>query len=286
MRAMTKKKPKKSNNTIARNKRASFDYQLLDSFEAGVALSGWEVKSLRMGKADIGDTYVLVKDGEHVETGQILAVMDNRIARAAVHAARAAADRTAEIEHSKHALALARSLFARQSVLQDAQAGAEFELDQARAQRDQAEATLAAALETQLQAKRNLELEELRLESHSIRAPFDGLIVRINATVGTTLTPSDKLLTIVCLDSLEAEMYLPLQLFGELQAGKSYRLWAFAPVNRSVQARLTHVSPMIDPASKTFRCVFTIDNRDHHLPAGFGVRFDLSHPESFCEDPP
>ena len=64
MRAMTKKKPKKSNNTIARNKRASFDYQLLDSFEAGVALSGWEVKSLRMGKADIGDTYVLVKDGE------------------------------------------------------------------------------------------------------------------------------------------------------------------------------------------------------------------------------
>lgn len=64
MRAMTKKKPKNSDNIIARNRRATFDYQLLESFEAGVALSGWEVKSLRMGKADLGDSYVLIKDGE------------------------------------------------------------------------------------------------------------------------------------------------------------------------------------------------------------------------------
>ena len=64
MRAMSKKKPQKSSNVIARNKRASFDYQLLDTFEAGIVLSGWEVKSLRMGKADLGDSYVLIKDGE------------------------------------------------------------------------------------------------------------------------------------------------------------------------------------------------------------------------------
>jgi len=64
MRAMAKKKAQKSDNTIARNKRARFDYQLLESFEAGVALTGWEVKSLRMGKADLADSYVLMKDGE------------------------------------------------------------------------------------------------------------------------------------------------------------------------------------------------------------------------------
>ena len=64
MRAMSKKKPKNNSNVIARNKRASFDYQLLETFEAGVALTGWEVKSLRMGKADLGDSYVLIKDGE------------------------------------------------------------------------------------------------------------------------------------------------------------------------------------------------------------------------------
>lgn len=64
MRAMAKKKTQKPSNVIAQNRRARFDYQLLDTFEAGVALNGWEVKSLRMGKADLADSYVLMKDGE------------------------------------------------------------------------------------------------------------------------------------------------------------------------------------------------------------------------------
>jgi SsrA-binding protein len=61
---MTKKKPKLPSSTIARNKRARFDYALGDRFEAGIALTGWEVKSLRAGKALLTDTYVLLKDGE------------------------------------------------------------------------------------------------------------------------------------------------------------------------------------------------------------------------------
>ena len=64
MRRMVSKKSSKPSNVIARNKRASFDYQLLETFEAGIALTGWEVKSLRMGKADLADSYVLIKDGE------------------------------------------------------------------------------------------------------------------------------------------------------------------------------------------------------------------------------
>ena len=76
MRAMTKKKPKNSSNTIARNKRASFDYHLLETFEAGVVLNGWEVKSLRMGKADLGDSYVLIKDGEAWLLGSMIVPLD------------------------------------------------------------------------------------------------------------------------------------------------------------------------------------------------------------------
>ena len=61
---MTKKKAKVADNTIALNKRARFDYHIEDTFEAGVALTGWEVKSLREGKVQITDSYVLMKDGE------------------------------------------------------------------------------------------------------------------------------------------------------------------------------------------------------------------------------
>ena len=49
---------------IARNKRARHDYHILDSWEAGLVLTGTEVKSLRDGKATMADAYALVKDGE------------------------------------------------------------------------------------------------------------------------------------------------------------------------------------------------------------------------------
>lgn len=61
---MSKKKPKQSGNTIALNKRARHDYALSDKFEAGLVLQGWEVKSIREGKAQITDTYVFIRDGE------------------------------------------------------------------------------------------------------------------------------------------------------------------------------------------------------------------------------
>ncbi len=50
--------------SIARNRRARHDYHVLDSWEAGIVLSGTEVKSLREGKANLTDAYGVVKDGE------------------------------------------------------------------------------------------------------------------------------------------------------------------------------------------------------------------------------
>ncbi|WP_372749841.1 SsrA-binding protein SmpB [Litorivivens sp.] len=61
---MAAKKPKQNSSTIALNKRARHDFHLTDKFEAGVALQGWEVKSARAGKAQITESYVLLKDGE------------------------------------------------------------------------------------------------------------------------------------------------------------------------------------------------------------------------------
>ena len=60
-------KPKKSdtgNSRIADNKRARYDYFIEDTYEAGLQLEGWEVKSLREGRAQITEGYVHVRDGE------------------------------------------------------------------------------------------------------------------------------------------------------------------------------------------------------------------------------
>jgi SsrA-binding protein len=55
---------KQPSSTIALNKRARFEYQLEERFEAGISLMGWEVKSLRAGRVQFGESYVLLKDGE------------------------------------------------------------------------------------------------------------------------------------------------------------------------------------------------------------------------------
>lgn len=61
---MAKKKSSQNSNTIATNKRARFDFQIEEKFEAGLVLTGWEVKSLRAGKGQLTESYVLLKDGE------------------------------------------------------------------------------------------------------------------------------------------------------------------------------------------------------------------------------
>jgi SsrA-binding protein len=53
-----------SNRVVAQNRRARHDYDILDTFEAGLVLAGSEVKSLREGKTQLRDTYARVQDGE------------------------------------------------------------------------------------------------------------------------------------------------------------------------------------------------------------------------------
>jgi SsrA-binding protein len=59
-----KKTQKTAGNTIAVNRRARHDYFIEDRFEAGLALEGWEVKSLRAGNAQLTEAYVNLRKGE------------------------------------------------------------------------------------------------------------------------------------------------------------------------------------------------------------------------------
>ena len=61
---MAKTKSKTPSNTIALNKKARFDFQLEEDFETGIALEGWEVKSMRAGRCNLKESYVIIKDKE------------------------------------------------------------------------------------------------------------------------------------------------------------------------------------------------------------------------------
>ena len=64
MATKNKKTKKSSGSSIAVNKKARHDYSIEKTFEAGMVLEGWEVKSIRDGRVQMTDTYVMVKNNE------------------------------------------------------------------------------------------------------------------------------------------------------------------------------------------------------------------------------
>lgn len=76
------------------NKKAKFDYEILDTYEAGIVLTGTEIKSIRAGKAQLRDSYGIIKNGEvfllnmhisHYEQGNIFNHEETRTRKLLLH---------------------------------------------------------------------------------------------------------------------------------------------------------------------------------------------------------
>ena len=62
--ALTPKMGKREEKTIAKNRRAFHDYEILETFEAGIELTGTEVRSLRDNNAQLTDAFALIRGGQ------------------------------------------------------------------------------------------------------------------------------------------------------------------------------------------------------------------------------
>ena len=85
-------KSDKQSNTIARNRRARFNFSLEKTFQAGLVLEGWELKSIRAGKVQLVDTYVIIRE----EEAYLLGVRINPLPSASTHTV-AQPDRTRKL---------------------------------------------------------------------------------------------------------------------------------------------------------------------------------------------
>lgn len=61
---MSSKAPDRANRTLAENRKARHDYFIEETYEAGIALTGTEIKSVRAGRVNLRDSYAQVKNGE------------------------------------------------------------------------------------------------------------------------------------------------------------------------------------------------------------------------------
>ncbi|WP_432799673.1 efflux RND transporter periplasmic adaptor subunit [Poriferisphaera sp. WC338] len=212
-----------------------------------------------------------VKEGDRVTQGEKLANMDDRIQIYTVSLAQQQAESDAAINRAQAALDEAQLVHDQTLQMVDRHAASQFEAQRAAVLLSQAKADLQLARENKAQMQTNLQLESQRLAQHRIEAPFTGQIIRISTEPGSSINDEDPILSMASLSPLEVNLYLPIALFGQLQQGQTYALHAQSPINKSLPATLIYIDPIIDSASETFRTVWTIQNPDYTLPAGFTV---------------
>ncbi len=73
---MAKKNTQKQSQVNIKNKRASFDYEFVDTLTAGIVLTGTEIKSIRAGKASLVDTFCYINNGEMWVKNMYVALYD------------------------------------------------------------------------------------------------------------------------------------------------------------------------------------------------------------------
>jgi membrane fusion protein (multidrug efflux system) len=218
---------------------------------------------------------IRVVEGQTVARGDLLVRLQDELQMARIGLARLAAEAAGDLRQAQVQHAEAASVLARTQQAAGRGAATEWEVRQARARFDVTRAAADAAEERRRVEGQRLEIELASQEQLVIRAPFDGVVTKVDTVPGATLTRVDRPVTVADLTMLEAVLFVPAVFWPRLVVGQTYLLMLSAPIGRSVSARLRHVDPVMDAASSRFRAVFTIANPDGQLPAGLEAMLDL-----------
>lgn len=214
---------------------------------------------------------LLVEEGDHVHEGQPVARLDDRVVAASLELAREEADHTARIDRARAQLQRNRQILSRTEKAH-ARGGANAEdVDEAKANVDLARAELDEALELRAAAMRRVEEARARLDQHTIRAPFDGVIVKLATDEGAVLRTGDPIAELADAQTVSVDLYLPAGTALSVETGASYALHLDAPIDRVVYAQARYVEPRIEPTSGAMRVVFDFDAPSGRLPAGLLV---------------
>lgn len=217
---------------------------------------------------------ISAREGTLVTKGDTLARLDSRVPLAMLEAAEVRARAVGAIERAQAELDSANRQLSRVELMRAERAAGVSELEDAQLAVQSAEASLKAAQEIRDEAKSDEQLQRTRLERRKITAPFDGVIARVSAETGEMMKVEDPILLLVDLTTLRVEFNLPVSMYAGARIGSVLTLHASAPADRTVQGTLAMVEPIIDPATRTFRCVVEVDNRELRLPAGFTATID------------
>jgi len=175
---------------------------------------------------------IKVKAGDRVRAGELLISIDNDIVAKQIAQAETGAE-------------LARTSFEKQAKLWEQKIGSEMQFLQAKSQKEQAEAGLAALREQQ------------RLTN--ITAPFDGTVDDIMVRVGDMTSPMQPAARVVDLSGVQLEADVPESYLKSVKKDAPVKV-SFPSLGETFDGELAHVGQFIDPSNRTFKVSVRVPN--------------------------
>lgn len=221
---------------------------------------------------------VMVGRGDRVERGQPLARLTSDMEAVAVRIAETRAESQDSIESGRSRVNFYRAQGQRSARLAQNNLVSQEDLERTRTEEALAVAELAVAeLEHEL-AKLESERARVQLEQRTIRSPIDGHVSRRHMDPGEYVNEQTPLFTLVAIDPLHVEAFLPIERYPDIKEGMSLPVETSAPFEGRHEARVETIDRVFDAASGTFGVRLVIDNEDQALPAG--IRCSLLLPAS------
>ncbi len=198
------------------------------NFKSFIEIQGTvETKNTATATPRMAGTYttVYVKEGQSVKAGQLLAKIDNAIL-------------IDQIAALKQQLELANTVFEKQKSLWDQKIGTEIQYLQAKNNKESLEKNLAV-LNTQI-------------DMYNVYAPISGAVEKVMAKTGEIAAPGMPLASIVNLGSLKATANVPDVYVSNIKMGDAVKV-LLPDLNREINARITFISKLVNPANRTFK---------------------------------
>lgn len=245
IRQMMANSPKPGPQTVTAMKVQALEWQpQLNSVGTLVAVRGVDISSEIAGMV----REVRFRSGDEVKSGQVLFALNDDADLAQLHALQAAAE-------------LAATVLKRDEAQFAAQAISQAQLDN-----DRAELKSRRALVAQQQAL---------VDKKTIRAPFAGKLGITAVNPGQFVNPGDKLVTLQTMDPVYVDFYVPQRQLAGLAVGQKLSLVSDAWPGAAFPARLTAISPKVDPATRNVLVEATVANAKRQLMPGMFANVSL-----------
>ncbi len=221
---------------------------------------------------------VEVGRGTRVQPGDVVARLESTVEEANVALAKAQADADEAVRAQQTRLALAEADLARSKKLAVSGSVSVSKVQELEATVEIAKRDLDTEQRKTLLAKIELQRQQALLDRQSIRSPIKGFVADQSLRAGEFVRQDSPIMTIVQIDPLFVETYVPVALWGKITVGSQGSVVLDQPDRQSRNAQVTVVDRMFDAASGTFGVRLELPNPDDLIPADQRCQVDFDVP--------